>query len=108
MNESLIRVEVSLREEEEEANAREERLSGWSSFGEEESNAGEKPSSTSTKDVDIAYQKEMGIPDDAWDWESPSEDFHTEMLAEFIKLDKLFFEKLECFQMEYDRLKQVK
>ncbi|KAA0194598.1 hypothetical protein FBUS_02855 [Fasciolopsis buskii] len=107
MNESLIRVEVSLREEEEEANAREERLSGWSSFGEEESNAGEKPSSTSTKDVDIAYQKEMGIPDDAWDWESPSEDFHTEMLAEFIKLDKLFFEKLECFQMEYDRLKQV-
>lgn len=106
MNELLIRVESSLREEEADASTREGQSSDWSSFGEEESNAEEKPS-TSIKDADIFYQKEMGIPDDAWEWESPSEDFHTEMLAEFIKLDKLFFEKLECFQMEYDRLKQA-
>ncbi|THD24943.1 Coiled-coil domain-containing protein [Fasciola hepatica] len=103
MNQSLVQVEASLKEEE--ASCQKE-LPKLILFDEEDHNTEMKSFSASDEATDIIYPKEMGIPDEAWDWESPSEDFLTEMLAEFIKLDKLFFEKLEHFQNEYNVLKR--
>ncbi|CAL8108167.1 unnamed protein product [Calicophoron daubneyi] len=45
--------------------------------------------------------KEMGVPEEAWDWSTPDEGFLMILLAEFIKLDAAFFNRLESIQSEY-------
>ncbi|KAF8560832.1 hypothetical protein P879_06903 [Paragonimus westermani] len=49
-------------------------------------------------------QKNMGIPDEAWQWPTPNDEFLAELLAEFIHVDVLFFNRLEYARVEYEQV----
>ncbi|KAF6775167.1 hypothetical protein AHF37_05855 [Paragonimus kellicotti] len=49
-------------------------------------------------------QKSMGIPDEAWQWPTPNDEFLAELLAEFIHVDVIFFNRLEYTRAEYDQV----
>ncbi|KAF7232985.1 hypothetical protein EG68_07034 [Paragonimus skrjabini miyazakii] len=49
-------------------------------------------------------QKSMGIPDEAWQWSTPNDEFLAELLAEFIHVDVIFFNQLEYIRAEYDQI----
>ncbi|CAH8452531.1 unnamed protein product [Dicrocoelium dendriticum] len=48
--------------------------------------------------------KEIGIPEDAWLWETPSAELLAELLADFIHLDGIFHSKLEDVRAEFNAL----
>ncbi|KAF5398659.1 hypothetical protein PHET_07902 [Paragonimus heterotremus] len=49
-------------------------------------------------------QKSMGIPDEAWQWPTPNDEFLSDLLAEFIHVDVIFFNRLEYTRAEHDQI----
>ncbi|VDP90393.1 unnamed protein product [Echinostoma caproni] len=103
MTTSLNRVQTSLRLEEGEC--LKDGCFDHSAEIQVRNNSGTLKSSGSSEDGDELCSREMGIPDEAWDWASPSAGFLTELLSEFIRLDAVYYERLEAAQGAYDEVR---
>ncbi|CAH8471834.1 unnamed protein product [Heterobilharzia americana] len=49
--------------------------------------------------------KEMGIPEYAWDWECPDDEYLSSMLSEFVVMDFEFYNRLEIISKEYESVR---
>nr|CAH8824986.1 unnamed protein product [Trichobilharzia regenti] len=49
--------------------------------------------------------KDMGIPENAWDWQCSNSEYLSTMLSEFIMLDFEFYNQLEVIKKEYESLR---
>ncbi|TGZ64442.1 hypothetical protein CRM22_006368 [Opisthorchis felineus] len=48
--------------------------------------------------------KDMGIPDEAWSWKAPNDEFRAELLSEYIQIDALFFNRLSVLREQAEAL----
>ncbi|OON20410.1 hypothetical protein X801_03710 [Opisthorchis viverrini] len=48
--------------------------------------------------------KEMGIPDEAWAWKAPNDEFRAELLSEYIQIDALFFNRLSVLREQAEAM----
>ncbi|GAA54197.1 hypothetical protein CLF_112602 [Clonorchis sinensis] len=42
--------------------------------------------------------KDMGIPEEAWSWRAPNDEFRAELLSEYIQIDAMFFNRLSVLR----------
>ncbi|KER26366.1 hypothetical protein T265_06351 [Opisthorchis viverrini] len=48
--------------------------------------------------------KEMGIPDEAWAWKAPNDEFRAELLSEYIQIEALFFNRLSVLREQAEAM----